>query len=181
MSRISQRRAVAVVILLLCLVAGACGKDKSVGSEKVLDFEEQKENRLGTEASTTQPPSAQPAGSPTTAPANATTTPTTQRAAAPTTTAPRAAESFFDVTLIDRHPYYEPGDQIVVTVGTTLRVTNKDTTAERPQRSFTAADGSFDSGMLKVGQVWTYKLSTPGSWRIVDRSAPFISAQLDVR
>lgn len=155
----------------MLLILSGCGSGKSVGSDEILDFEEQEESRLG--AASPSPESADNPGS----------APVAEPPPPPQAAQPKPAESqtFFDVTLIPNHPYFEPGDEIVISAGTTLRVTNKDTTSERPERSFTADDGSFDSGMLKLGQSWTFKFDSPGSWRIVDRSAPFISARLDVR
>lgn len=90
-------------------------------------------------------------------------------------------ERFFDVTLVDYSPYYEPGQQLTMPVGFTLRVTNKDNTEGRPVRSFAADDGSFDSGPLKPGEVWTRKFDQPGSYQIKDRAAGFIYASLEVR
>lgn len=158
-----------VVAAAMLLLLVACGSGKEVGSEEILDFEEQEAERLGTNP--TPEASAKPGEAP---PAPA---PATQKPAAP----PAAAQTFFDVGLIASHPYFEPGDQIAIGRGTTLRVTNKDNTPERPDRSFTAEDGAFDSGRLKPGQVWTFKFDTPGTWRIVDRAAPFISARFEVR
>lgn len=93
----------------------------------------------------------------------------------------QAEEKFFDVSLVDYSPYYEPGQQLTMPVGFTLRVTNKDSTEGRPVRSFTSDDGSFDSGPLKPGQVWTRKFDQPGSYTIKDRAAGFIYASLEVR
>jgi hypothetical protein len=157
------------LLIFTALLAG-CSKGKSVGSDKVLDFEEQKGDRLG-------------AASPTPSPNAASAAPAQNKPTQPAAQNPNAKPqaTFFDVTLIASAPYFEPGDQIVIARGTTLRVTNKDTTPERPKRSFTAQDGSFDSGMLSPGQVWTMKFDSPGVWRIEDRAAPFISASLEVR
>lgn len=166
-------RRVTSLIFSMCLVVlvAGCSKGKSVGSDKILDFEEQKEARLGAS------PTPSPQGA---APAPAQNQPAQQPAKNPPAN-PAPQTTFFDVVLIASAPYFEPGDQIAIARGTTLRVTNKDSTAERPQRSFTAQDGSFDSGMLRPGQVWSRKFDTPGSWRVEDRDAPFISATLEVR
>ncbi len=158
------------VLGLLVLVLAACGKPQSVGTEVSLDFEEQKEkNRLGDKS-----PEPSPTGSPTTG-ALGVPSPTP---AAPSPTA--AEEKFFDVRLVADSPYYEPGNELVMPVGFVLRVTNADNTAERPQRSFRAADGSFDSGALNPGQTRVMGKLPPGRWKIEDMAAPFIFASLEV-
>lgn len=159
------------VIWLLALIAVGCGGDKQIGSEDLLDFDEQKNaKRLG-EASPTPPPAETKTSEPATGP------PKQNQPSPP----PPPEENFFDVAMIASSPYFEPGNQLVMTRGVTLRVTNKDNTAERPQRSFTAEDGTFDSGLLKPGQIWTYKFKSGGTWRVIDRNAPFIYATLEVR
>jgi hypothetical protein len=163
------RNTASILLVSLAVLLAGCGQKKEVGSEKILDFEEQKGGGLGAASPT---PSPQTGGQ--SAPAQA-------KPAQPQAADQKPQATFFDVGLIAQSPYYEPGDQIAIARGTTLRVTNKDNTAERPQRSFTAQDGSFDSGMLKPGQVWTQKFDSPGVWRIEDKSAPFISATLEVR
>jgi hypothetical protein len=159
---------IALAAAMTLLLIG-CGSGKDVGSEEILDFEEQEAERLGTSPS---PEAANP---------GATQPPPQAPPAAQKPAAPAPEQTFFDVGLIATHPYFEPGDEIIITRGVTLRVTNKDTTAERPDRAFTAEDGTFDSGRLKPGQVWTMKFDSPGTWKIVDRAAPFISAKFEVR
>ena len=55
---------------------------------------------------------------------------------------------------------YEPGD-ITVAAGTAVTWINKD---DGPRHSATAADGSFDTGLLDGGQEATIVLDTPGTY-----------------
>lgn len=159
------------VLCFLTLVAAACGGDKQIGSKDILDFDEQEEARRLGETSPSPSPEAQQNNQPSPPPKEQ------QPASAP---AP-AKEEFFDVGLIASSPYFEPGNQLAMPRGLTLRVTNKDNTAERPTRTFTAEDGTFDSGPLKPGQIWTHKFASSGTFRVVDKNAPFIYATLEVR
>jgi hypothetical protein len=162
----------ALVVLVLSMMA--CGEGQKVGSEKILDFEEQENaERLGQRQS--------PSPEPSPAAGEGEKGALGQRTPSPAAAPPPAEEKFFDVTLIAASPYYEPGNQLAMPTGLTLRVTNKDTTPERATRSFTAEDGSFDSGQLRPGQVWTMKFTKGGFWRIVDKAAPFIFAELEVK
>ncbi|MEO7804905.1 MAG: hypothetical protein ABIS18_11535 [Actinomycetota bacterium] len=158
------------LILLLCAVAAACGSDNKVGSERLLQLQDsgsKGQPRLGESIKVpTQSPQAALGTSP---------------KATQSVVAPKAAEvKFFDVTLVDYSPYYEPGASLQMPVGFTLRVTNKDKTEGRPVRSFEAADGSFGSPPLKAGGVWTQAFDVPGTWKIKDMAAGFILAELTV-
>lgn len=173
-SRPARKRALRrwSIVALLALFLGAalsgCGGAKRTGSEKILDFQEQEDaERLGEQAQAASP----------------TPSPTETKAAVSqnTQSPPPASETFFDVTLVAASPYFEPGNELVMPRSMTLRVTNKDNTAERPTRSFTDEGGSFDSGPLKLGETWTHKFAGPGNFRIVDSKAPFIFATLEVR
>lgn len=97
------------------------------------------------------------------------------------TAKPTQAEQLFDVTLVADSPYYEPGNDLSMPFSFTLRVTNNDRTEGRPVRSFTDEDGVFDSGPLKPGEKWTWKFDGPGQFKITDRAAGFIFANLVVR
>ncbi len=158
------------VLCLITLVAAACGGDKQIGSKDLLDFDEQEARRLG-ETSPSPSPEAQQNNQP---------SPPPKEQPPPPAPAP-AKEEFFDVALIASSPYFEPGNQLVMPRGLTLRVTNKDNTAERPTRTFTAEDGTFDSGQLKLGQTWNHKFTSGGTFRVIDKNAPFIYATLEVR
>jgi hypothetical protein len=85
------------------------------------------------------------------------------------------------VSLIPDSPYYQPGNQVAIKAGVTLRVTNKDGTPERSKgRSYRAKNGSFDSGLLKPGQSWTRLFDRPGRYEISDDGLPFATGTLEV-
>ena len=157
-----------VSVLLVISLFAACGKENQVGSQKLKDIQESgnKGPRLGEKIP-------EPSNQPTQGALGA---PTPKES--PTSKAPE--EKYFDVTLVDYSPYYEPGAALTMPVGYVLRVTNKDSTEGRPQRSFEAADGSFSSGPLKPGQTWTQKFDSAGFWKVKDMAAGFILAELEV-
>jgi hypothetical protein len=160
-------RGVSLVFVLL-LAFTACGGGQTTGSDEVLDFEEQqKADQLG--AATAKP---------TTEPGGATSAPT--RTAAPAKTVAPAVR-MYDVQLIAGNPYYAPGDQLRMPAGTTIRVTNKDTTPERKNgRSFTAENGAFDSGLIEPNATWTKVIAQKGTYTIVDSALNFARATLTV-
>lgn len=154
--------------LAILLIAAACGEPQKTGSEKLLEFEEQEnKKRLGEkESPSPDAPTELVLG---------------KESPSPSPSPPPPVEHFFDVSLTADSPYFQPGNALLIQAGVTLRVTNKDATSERPTRSFTAKDGSFDSGPLAFGKVWTQKFDNAGFWDIIDSNAPFILATLEVR
>lgn len=164
-----MKKTLAVLLVLAAALLMACGGNQQVGSEKLKNIQDSATNgpRLGERI---PEPSNQPSQGALGAPS-----PKSSQ-----TSAAKEETKFFDVTLVDYSPYYEPGASLRMPVGFTLRVTNKDTTEGRPQRSFEAEDGSFSSGPLKPGQTWTQRFDTPGTWKIKDMAAGFILAQLEV-
>jgi hypothetical protein len=149
---------------VLLLLVAACGSGQKVGSEKLTQFKEASPAaRLG-EAQAT------PSGDPGSLGLGGS-TPTARPTATPPAPTP---ERFFDVSMVADSPYFEPGNDLEMPVEFTLRVTNRDGTPERPGRSFTDKGGSFDSGLLKPGQVWTHKFSGTGRFQIEDQGLTFI-------
>lgn len=166
------------MFLLLVLVGTACGESQKVGSEKLLDFKEgEGGQRLGFE---TPPPDATPV-------ANAIDVQRETPAPRVTPTpAPTAQIQYFDVELIADSPYYKAGGQpsnlIAMRASAVLRVTNKDATAERKCRSFTAANGAFNSGCMPFGEKpFTFKFPGAGRFAIKDEGLTFASATLEVQ
>lgn len=169
------------ILLILVVVAGACKSESNVGSDDLLKFDPDKETgRIGEAKPTPTPSPTVAAQAPPSAPA---------KASAPPPPA-AAVEKFFDVFMVSSSPYFEfqsPGgprqaaSQFLVSKDLTLRVTNEDRTPERPTRSFTAEDGSFDSGQLAPGKQWTYKFRRTGKWHLVDSVASYIFADIEVR
>jgi hypothetical protein len=171
-----NKRLLAILALLLLLVA-ACGGGRRTGSEDLLEEvgEGAEECRLGencepSPAATDSEEQKVGVGEPTEAP---------QKEAPP---APQ--EQFFDIHLVGESPYYfdatngQAASVFRMPVGYTLRVTNKDTTDNRPTRSFTASNGAFTSPDLKPGEVWTFRFSTGGSFDLIDRCCPYVSGKL---
>lgn len=174
-----RSRSTVLGVLLLLMLAGACGRGQKVGSERLTAFEEQKQGRrLGERA---------PEPTPTGTPGALTVGEKPTQSPTPPPSPPPQQEQYFDVYLISDSPYYfdatnnQEATQFVVPAGFTLRVTNRDNTPERPKRTFTAKDGSFDSGSLRPGQVWTLKLDRPGFFDIIDKGLTFALATLEVR
>ncbi len=157
------------LLLVLLVVAVSCGEEPEVGDDKVLDFVDQ-----------TDPPDLgeRPKESPTPAPNNPAVVNPNQPKPDEKPAAPE--EKFFDVAMVADSPYFEPGNDLQMPAGFTLRVTNKDYTPERPTRSFTAENGAFDSKPMAPGAVWTHTFSGPGRYKVVDHKAPFIFATLEV-
>jgi len=161
-----------VILIVLSMLLAGCGEGGKVGGEDILDIDEQKDaKRLGSLEDSPEP--AETAGD------KAALGQAKPSSAPPPP--PPAEKKYFDVFLVPDSPYYEPGNELVMSVGHVLRVTNRDGTAERPTRTFTAEDGSFDSGPLAAGKTWEMEFGRGGYFRILDKSAPFIFATLEVR
>jgi hypothetical protein len=165
--RVHKRAAAGVFIGLFLVMLAACGEGQKVGSEKLLEFNEQQgAGRLGERT-------AAPTGTPLTVGG---------RTPQPTPKAqPTAGPTFFEISLVKDSPYYKPGARLTVRVGVTIRVTNNDTTAERAEgRSFTEKNGLFHSGLLKAGQQWTWVFRSQARYEIIDQGLTFATATLDV-
>ncbi|HVE92090.1 MAG TPA: hypothetical protein VNE62_07300 [Actinomycetota bacterium] len=104
--------------------------------------------------------------------------PTARPTPAPTPTPP--APTFLDIELVADSPYYKPGNEITLPLSHTLRVTNRDQTAERPCRTFADSRRSFSSPCLKPGESWSRLFLAPVSYQIADPGLPFAPARLDV-
>ena len=165
-----RRTTFAVVALLVTLAASACGSGQKTGNEGLLNFQEQKDaQRLGqaTAAPTQAPSGALSVGSQPTAPPKPQATPDKKQ--------------YYDVTLVANSPFYKPGNAITIRKGVWIRVTNKDTTPERSGgRSFTDKNGTFNSGVLKPGQVWIWQFTQAASYEVVDQGLTFATARLEV-
>jgi plastocyanin len=91
------------------------------------------------------------------APAEAAAAPAAEPAEAPTA---EPVEAPAPVTIDMANFAFQPGD-ITVPVGTAVTWVNKD---NGPRHSATAADGSFDTGLLDGGQEATIVFDTPGTY-----------------
>lgn len=157
-------------LCVLGLLLGACGEGQKVGSEKLLEIDEQENlQRLGERT-----PEPEPEGTPTSLTVGANTP-------RPTVAAPRRTPPVFNIELVPNSPFYKPGNALRVVTGVTIKVTNTDNTAERRSgRSFTDKNGAFNSGILKPGQSWTWVFERPGRFEIIDQGLTFASATLEV-
>ncbi|MGH7858202.1 MAG: cupredoxin domain-containing protein [Candidatus Binatia bacterium] len=166
----NRKTLIIALLALVALLGAACGQDQKYGSEAIEDIKEQQDaQRLGQRTPDPTPDKGQEV-------LNVGGTPTPMPQPTPT-----AAPEYFDVALVPDSPFYEPGNQVAIRAGVTLRVTNKDGTSERSEgRSYTAKSGAFDSGVLKPGETWTQLFTTPGRFEIVDQGLPFATAVLEV-
>jgi len=71
---------------------------------------------------------------------------------------------------------FTPG-RIEIMAGTTVQWTNNDPLAH----SVTAADRSFDSGLIQPGQSWAYTFDTPGTYDFSCTPHPFMKGVVIVR
>lgn len=162
-------------VCVLGLVFAACGESQKVGSEKLLEFEEQENTQRLGEATPAPTPEGTPVPLGVGEEEKAEATPT------PPPATPTPAPQYFEVALVGDSPYYEPGNSITIPAGTTIRVTNQDGTPERSDgRSFTAKNGAFHSGLLKPGETWTQLFSEPSTYEIVDEGLRFATGTLRV-
>ncbi len=70
-----------------------------------------------------------------------------------------------------------PRRRLEVTVGTTIEWTNEDPLAH----TVTAADGSFDSGLIASGAVWRYTFSVAGTFDFFCTPHPFMKGTVVVK
>jgi plastocyanin len=162
----------AIALAAIVLLTASCGGGSKVGSEKLLDFNEEARRRLGEKAQTktptptravnesqrrTPPPRAAVGGRPTPAPAKkvATIEIAIQSDSAGTAFDPVAAKVF---------------------VGSIARWTNRDTTT----RSVVADGGQFQSGPIAPGRSWSYVTRTAGRFNYHDGTRPYAVASLEV-
>ncbi len=163
----------AVCLIAMVAVFAACGESQKVGSEKLLEFDEQGPG--------------QRLGGRTAAPIKGTPKPLTVDTPKPTakpvstTPKPEATPSYFDLSLVADSPYYRPGNYTTIKAGVTIRVTNNDMTNERAKgRSYTDKSGSFHSGLIKPGAKWEWTFNSPGVYEIVDEGLTFATGRLEV-
>lgn len=182
------------VIQLLCCVVlatllSSCGDENKVGSDKILDFKEQTNDRLGvttttvaapTETTTAQGPAKAAVGATTTTTAAVVATTTTQApatTAAPTTTEARKEQAFEISITADNSgtSQFDPSASRVFK-GTLVRFVNKDSVA----RSVEEDRGAFKSGAIAPGGSFDYRADTVGKFNITDGTRPYAVGSLEV-
>lgn len=180
-------------ISLLCcvVVAGllsSCGEENKVGSDKILDFKEQTNDRLGvttttvaapTETTTAQGPSKAAVGATTTTVAVVATTTTRPpvTTAAPATTVARVEQAFEISINADNSgtSQFDPSASRVFK-GTLVRFVNKDSVP----RSVEEDRGAFKSGVIAPGGMFDFRADTVGKFNITDGTRPYAVGSLEV-
>lgn len=169
-----------LALLVVVLLAPGCASENKTGSDKVLDFKDNVQQRLG-EATAT------PSARRTTAP------PVVRKTAAPvvraTTAAPRRTVAAPQRTQAQAPAFVisinsdnsAAGSQFTpsvsrVYVGQVIHWTNKDTVA----RSVVADKGQFSSGPIAPGATFSYTANTPGQFSYHDGTRPYAVASLEV-
>lgn len=156
-----------VALLALTLVLGACGKEKSVGDESLLEGTDESGEgpRLGETTTTT----AAPAGdTPTTAAPQATTAPPTTAPAAPSVEVSIGSDT-------TAGGQFQPRVAQVPS-GAIVRFINNDTVA----RSVVADGGAFDSGPIAPGASWDWVAGGAGSYNYSDGTRPYAVGSIEV-
>ena len=171
-------------VLVALVVLGACGGDNKVGNEKILDFKEETQGRLGATTTTIAPVETTVAaagggkaglGAPTTAPPTTAAPVTT---AAPTTTTTERKQAVFEIGINGDNAgttQFDPSASRVF-VGTLVRFTNNDAVP----RSVEADNGAFQSPSIAPGESWTYNANTAGKFNFHDGTRPYAVGSIEV-
>ncbi|MEA3075488.1 MAG: hypothetical protein QOF60_396 [Actinomycetota bacterium] len=176
-----MKRRLVVALGLVVLLTAACGDKSKVGNDKLLNFKDQANNRLGVTTTTAAPAPTTTAAGGTKAGVGAATTqkPTTttaMAAVASTTTTARPAPVTEIAINSDAGPsQFEPA-QAAAYVGGIFRWTNKDTVA----RSVEADDGSFTSPALPPGGTFELKAQKVGTVNYHDGTRPYAVGAIQV-
>lgn len=160
MKRTSRAGALLAVAALLL---AACQRSEKVGEGLLEKLKEQEQQRRLGEFLKSPEPTGQPS------PAALGGSPAPGKTGGP-------QREVFQVLLVNDPPYYEPGQQLTVPLGTTIRVTNKDDNT----RSFTTPDGPYDSGDLAPGQSRELVVNVKGKFQLYDPNVPFATGTLEV-
>jgi len=155
-------RAFAAASVLMLALAG-CGGGEKVGSA-FKDFKDTNKggDRIG---EVTDSPTPKPKSGGGSAPA-ATEAPQEQ---------PKSTPQASTLTVKITTAGFDPTAARVVK-GSNITVTNTDSAAH----TYTASDGTYDSGSLGAGQSTTFKAGTPGSFQMEDRTRNWIIGSLQV-
>ena len=97
-----------------------------------------------------------------------------RRTGTPVTAAPAAGDSVVRIDLRDLA--YRPAS-IEIEAGTTVEWVNGDPLAH----TVTAADTTFDSGLIEPGRTWRRTFTVPGTWRFACTPHPFMRGVIVVR
>lgn len=160
---------------------GAIGQIKVIGDPNPEIFEPK--GKSGTPAPI---PTAAPTPSPAASEPPASTPPASEPPSSPgTATAVSIVEGAFNFQADNAPDEYSeneaPADysvnDLMIPVGTTVTWTNDDPGV---MHTVTAADGSFDSGMLQAGATWSHTFDTPGTFDYFCTPHPWMKARVTV-
>ncbi len=148
--------------MALALGLAACSGGSRVGSKDLLKFKQGQAGRLGAIESSPTPS------------AKATSSATTRSTATPAKSAkPSPVTRTWPVRITAQG--FQPFN-FNVFLGDVIEVVNQD----GQPRSFTADDGSFDSGLLKPGAKWRYTATKLGTFNVSDSTRPFVVGKFTV-
>lgn len=157
-----------VTVLVAVVVLAACGGEKSVGDESLLEGTEGTDvTRLGETTTTTTTAPAEGATATTAAPTTTTTPPTTV-AAAPSVEVSIASDT-------TAGGQFQPRVAQVPS-GALVRFRNNDTVA----RSVVADGGAFDSGPIAPGGTWDWVAGGAGAYNYSDGTRPYAVGSIEV-
>lgn len=165
----------AFLLVMLALAAGlaGCGKDNKVGDDKLLNFEDQANARLG--STTTTAPPAETTTSTTTGGNKAGVGQTTTTTAKQATTTTQAVAFEIVIKGDDSSTQFNPAEATVY-LNTLVRWTNGDTVA----RSVRAADRTFVSPSIPPGGTFTWRTTKTGRINYSDGTRPYAVGALEV-
>ena len=166
----SKNRIIRLVVALfaLTLLASACGGEKSVGDESLLEGTDENSDdgpRLGETTTTTAAPAGE---TPATTAPQATTAPPTTAAAAPAIEVSIGSDT-------TAGGQFQPRVAQVPS-GAIVRFVNNDTVA----RSVVADGGAFDSGPIAPGASWDWVAGGAGSYNYSDGTRPYAVGSIEV-
>lgn len=157
-----------ITVLVAIVVLAACGGEKSVGDESLLEGTEGTDvTRLGETTTTTTTAPAEGATATTAAPTTTTTPPTTV-AAAPSVEISIASDT-------TAGGQFQPRVAQVPS-GALVRFKNNDTVA----RSVVADGGAFDSGPIPPGGTWDWVAGGTGAYNYSDGTRPYAVGSIEV-
>lgn len=165
-------RAIALLIVLV-VVAAACGKSNKVGDESLLNIKDQTNNRLGATTTTTAPPAESTTSTTAASKAGIGNTTTTAKAVT-TTTAPAAA---LEISInSDESPTQFAPPEGRLFEGQTVRWTNKDNV----NRSVRADNRAFISPSIPPGGTYTWVAKGTGRINYSDGTRPYAVGAIEV-
>ncbi|MGH2811989.1 MAG: hypothetical protein ACRDI1_04675 [Actinomycetota bacterium] len=170
MKRAGIGRTIALLGLLVMLLGAGCKRNFEVGSKELTEIEEKQRDRIGQIIESPEPKDA----SPSPVALGAEDNPAQQQQQQQQEEAQK--QEFFDIALVNGHPYFDPAPPHQVRAGSIIRIANKDSNV----RHFRSQDGTYDTGEMTPGQTVEINAEFQGDFQIEDPTAPFITGFLQV-